>query len=397
MRPRHLIAIAAALLLFAGGLTGIMAAAQSGEGQQFAQQGRGDGGGRGRRGGGGGNGGGRGQPVVLDAAQLAALKAQYVAPKTVPHPADNAPSAARLALGQRLFFDPSISATGKLACASCHDARRGFSDGLERSIGVKGTPLARHTQTVINLAWSKIFFWDGRASTLEEQAVMPINTEDEMGMPHDLMVATLRLDPAYRRQFDAAYPGEGLGVATVGKALAVFERSLVFTNSPFDRWIAGDENAISEEAKQGFIQFNTRGGCFQCHSGWNFSDDGFNDIGIPTDDLGRFAIAPGKGTRHAFKTPSLRNVAERAPYMHTGQFASLRQVIRHYDDFERRASLSPKMRNVRVGRGANIIAFLETLTSPTPPELIRLQEELDRRLGLAPRATFSRAVQTTSR
>ena len=373
MRARFQIVVLAAGLVLGGALTGVVAFAQGVQGGQF--DGRGFGNGGGRRGGGGG----RGQPSALDPAQLETLKKQFVAPKTVPFPADNPPTPEKLALGQKLFFEPGISGSGQLACASCHDARHGFSDGEVRSIGVKGTPLARHTQTIVNMAWAKIFFWDGRAKTLEQQSVMPISTEDEMGMTHEVMTTKLRADAAYRRQFDRVFPGQGVNVDTVGKALAAFQRTLVFTDSPFDRWVAGDEDAISEQAKRGFVQFNTRGGCVQCHSGWNFTDDSFNDIGIPSDDVGRAGIQPGDGALHAFKTPSLRNVAERAPYMHTGQFSSLRQVLRHYDDdFVNRPSLSPKMRNVRVGRGADVIAFLETLTSPTPPELVRLQEALDR-------------------
>lgn len=326
---------------------------------------------------GGGRGGGRG-PVPLEPGQLAELKIHFVAPTAIPQPADNPTTPDKVALGQKLFFDPGLSANGRVACASCHDVRHSFTDGQPLSLGVKGERLARHTPTVINLAWSESFFWDGRARSLEQQAVMPIAEAKEMGMPHEVMVTRLQVDAEYRSLFQQAFPGERVSAATVGKAIAAFERTLQAAASPFDRWIAGDESAISESAKRGFVDFNTRAGCAQCHSGWNFSDGKFHDIGVRSDDVGRFAVEADEGLRHWFKTPGLRNIAERAPYMHTGELGSLDDVLRFYNrGFERRATLSPEMRNVRARGGRDIIAFLQTLTSPIPPALLRQQEALD--------------------
>jgi cytochrome c peroxidase len=340
--------------------------------------------------GGFGRGGGRGgrggpPPPPLDAAQMANLKARYVAPKEAPHPADNPATPAKVALGQKLFFDPGLSGNGKVACATCHDVRRAFTDGEAFSLGVKGERLARHTPTVINLAWSETFFWDGRAKTLEQQAVMPIADAKEMGMPHTVMVSKLQADGDYRDQFAKAFPVEQVSVTTVGKALAAFQRTLLYAQAPFDRWIAGDESAISENAKRGFVDFNGRAGCAQCHSGWNFSDGKFHDIGVRSEDAGRFGVVADAALRHWFKTPGLRNIAERAPYLHTGELASLNDVLRFYNrGFDRRrATLSPEMRNVRTRGGQDIVAFLRTLTSPTPPELVRLQEALDRQTKTA--------------
>jgi cytochrome c peroxidase len=328
--------------------------------------------------------GGGPPPIRLTPEQLSAMKSLYALPTLIPGPADNPATPDKIVLGQKLFFDPALSANGKIACASCHDARHGFTDGKGTSIGVKGERLARHTPTVINLAWSDSYFWDGRAKTLEQQAVMPIAEAKEMGMSHEMMVARLKKDADYARQFARAFPGEDVSTKTVGKAIAAFERTLVFTQAPFDRWIAGDETAISEAAKRGFIQFNTRAGCAQCHAGWNFTDGKFHDIGVRSDDVGRFGVEADESLKHWFKTPGLRNIAERAPYMHNGQTGSLGGVLQLYRDFARRPTLSPEMRNVRTGASRDIIAFLETLTSPTPPELIRLQEELDRKTQTSP-------------
>ena len=332
----------------------------------------------GRFGGRGGRGGRGGPPLTKE--QVDELKTHYIAPASSPDPAGNLSTPAKVALGQKLFFDPALSANGRIACATCHDARRAFTDGVALSLGVKGEKLGRHTPTVINLAWSEAFFWDGRAKTMEQQAVMPIANPDEMGMPHDVMVTRLKDSAEYRELFTRAFPGEGASVATVGKAIAAFERTLLYAAAPFDRWVAGDESAISEEAKRGFVQFNTGAGCAQCHSGWNFSDGKFHDIGLVSSDAGRFDVDKDESQRNLFKTPGLRNIAERGPYMHDGQLGSLNQVLRHYNRFQRRATLSPEMRNVRTRGSRDIVAFLQTLSSPTPPELVKLQEALDAKL-----------------
>jgi len=188
-----------------------------------------------------------------------------------------------------------------------------------------------------------------------------------MNMPLDKAVGRLRDIPGYRAAFARAYPGKPIDVDTMVGAIASYERTMVSGVAPFDKWVAGDANAVSDAAKRGFVLFNTKAHCAACHSGWRLTDDGFHDIGLPGADMGRSAIVPGLPIlEHAFKTPTLRNVAERAPYMHDGSIGTLAAVIDHYDHgYVDRASLSPEMRRAPLSatEKSDLIAFLQTLTS----------------------------------
>jgi cytochrome c peroxidase len=298
---------------------------------------------------------------------LAAMKAEYGRSTEIPTPADNAYSVERVRLGKALFFDPRLSGSGVLSCASCHNPLLGWADGLATGIGHKGTVLARHTPGIENLAWGGPYFWDGRAWTLEEQAKGPLQAEKEMNMPLASVVSLVSSLQGYRDAFAAAYPGEPITIGTIAKAIANFERTLVSAQAPFDRWIEGDERAISESAKRGFVLFNTKARCAVCHQGWRFSDDGFHDIGLKSDDKGRGQVIAGVvPLTYAFKTPGLRNVARTAPYMHDGSEKTLRDVIDFYDGrFVKRASLSTDMKelNLTAGEKNDLLAFLNTLSS----------------------------------
>ena len=187
-----------------------------------------------------------------------------------------------------------------------------------------------------------------------------------MNMSHEDAVERVAAIPAYARAFERAFPSEGVTIDTIGAAIATFERTLVSNEAPFDRWITGDDNAIGEAAKRGFVVFNTTAGCAQCHSGWRFTDDGFHDIGVETEDLGRGAIIPIPVLQHAFKTPTLRNVDQRAPFMHNGSEATLRDVVEFYDNgFERRESLSTMMRPLGLSdtEKDDLVEFMRALTS----------------------------------
>ena len=298
---------------------------------------------------------------------IAALKAEYKRPDAVPHPRNNTYSDAKVELGHKLFFDPRLSGPSTMSCASCHNPALSWSDGLPTAVGSAANVLARRSPTLLNLAWAEAMFWDGRATTLEEQAVGPILAPGEMNQSMPRLVAMLNGIPGYRDAFRAAFPTEPISATTIAKAIATFERTIVSVEAPFDRWIAGGETAIDEAAKRGFVTFNTKGHCSACHSSWRFSDDSFHDIGLPGADLGRGNVVAGvEPLRYAFKTPGLRNVALRAPYMHNGSIQTLTAVVRHYDQgFARRPSLSAEIYRLNLtGQEVDdLVAFMKTLTS----------------------------------
>ena len=295
------------------------------------------------------------------------IKQEYARPNNIPENPDNPLTDASIELGRKLFFEPRISASGLMSCASCHNPSLNWEDGLPTGVGHGHQKLSRSTPTILNAAWNKANFWDGRAETLEEQALGPIAAPREMNMPLAEMLEVLNTIPGYKKLFEEAYPDEGISEETVAKAIANFERTIVSGEAPFDRWIAGSEDAISEEAKRGFALFNTKANCSKCHSGWNFSDSSFHDIGLNTNDKGRGGFLGFDSMNHLFKTPTLRNVAERAPYMHNGSEATLEDAIDLYNKGGRvkRDTLSKDIvpLNLDGQEVEDLIAFLKTLSS----------------------------------
>jgi len=270
---------------------------------------------------------------TLSSDQVNELKEEFKRESEIPFPQVNQYSKSKYILGKKLFFDTNLSKTKDISCATCHIPQYGFEDGESLSIGVRGKKLQRHSQTTSNLAWGELFFWDGRASSLEEQVKGPLLNKDEMGLTEKEIINVIKSDSEYIKMFNDAFPREKASIETAAKAIATFERKLVSKPSSFDRWIEGDENAISKSAKRGFILFNEKANCAACHSGWRFTDDSFHDIGIDSNDLGRGKILKGiRAMRHAFKTPTLRNIAQRAPYMHNGSINSLIDVINFYNN-----------------------------------------------------------------
>jgi cytochrome c peroxidase len=304
-------------------------------------------------------------------AEVAPLREEFRRPHRVPEPADNAGTPARIALGKALFFDPRLSGSGIISCASCHNPSLGWADGLALGIGHGGKQLGRHTPTIIDTAFGEPYFWDGRAATLEEQAKGPLVSEAEMNMPPIDVINRVQGLAGYRDMFAAAYPGKPIDIDGIAKAIAAYERTIVSAKAPFDRWVDGDASAISDSAKRGLKVFTGKARCVNCHAGWRFTDDGFHDIGLASKDPGRGKLVPAiLQMQHAFKTPTLRNITDHAPYMHDGSVATLAQVVEHYDSgFVRRPSLDAEMVPLKLSpvEKQDLVAFMETLTSVDQP------------------------------
>lgn len=298
--------------------------------------------------------------------------AYYARPAAVPFPADNPFASAKAALGERLFHDPALSGAGDRACASCHEPGKGFQDGRAAADGLDGKPLGRRTPFIADAAWGERYFWDGRAASLEEQALGPVQNPREMNQTLDGLVKALTAKPDYAPLFAAAFPEDPrITAANVGKALATFERTILSGETAFDRWVAGDAKAVPDSAKRGFELFTGKAGCASCHSGWAFTDHAFHDIGLPGNDRGRGEILGEPTVDHAFKTPGLRNVGNRAPYMHDGSLATLEAVLDHYaGNYVDRPTLSPDLPRLTLTaeEKADLLAFLRSLdaTGPAP-------------------------------
>jgi cytochrome c peroxidase len=296
------------------------------------------------------------------------LRERYRRPVAIPFPADNPFSAAKLELGRTLFFDPILSGPGSHSCGSCHQPTLAWGDGRPRAVGVAQAPLALRSPTLLAVAWMPLLGWDGKFRDLESVAFTPITAAANMNLPEDALIERLSSIPGYLDAFTAAFGERGVTRRKIELALATFERSIVPGEAPFDRWIAGDETAIEAAAKRGFVIFNGKARCSACHSGHPLSDGSFHDIGTAEgSDIGRGRLFPtSMKLRYAFKTPTLRDVARRAPYMHDGSVATLEAVIDLYDrGGVARPSRSPLIAPLGLTQGEkqDLIAFLHTLTS----------------------------------
>ena len=292
---------------------------------------------------------------------------KYLRPMEVPQGKNNISTPERVELGKFLFFDPRLSGSNFISCATCHNPALGWSDGLPTAVGHGMKVLHRSTPTILNTAYQRFQMWDGRERTLESQAVGPIQADVEMAQPMDVLVEELEEISKYKEMFEAAYPGEGITEKTIGKAIAVFERTVVSTDSDFDRWLKGVKGAMSKEAIKGFEVFKGKANCVACHDGFNFSDNGFHNIGLrDMDDPGRFAIKPIKVLKGAFKTPTLRDVALTAPYMHNGAYNTLEEVVDHYNagGFENAGTLDPNMKPLKLSKKEKkqLVEFMKALT-----------------------------------
>lgn len=254
--------------------------------------------------------------------------------KPVPVPTDNPLTPEKVELGKLLYFDTRLSCDDTVSCASCHDPKKGWSNGTPFATGVRNQVGGRSAPTIINSAYSDLQFWDGRAHRLEGQALGPIQNPIEMDHKLDDCVAKLNKIPGYKQQFQKVF-GTDVTSENIAKAIASFERTILSGNAPYDKFKGGDMNALSAGAQRGMKIFFGKGHCSACHTGPNFSDFSFHNIGVgmkaAKPDLGRYEVTKVLGDKGAFKTPTLREVGRHAPYMHDGSIKTLEEVVEHYD------------------------------------------------------------------
>jgi cytochrome c peroxidase len=287
----------------------------------------------------------------------------------VPAPETNPLTRAKVSLGRELFFYRGLSADRSLSCASCHIKDHAFTDGKRSAVGVGGQVNARRTPAIVNRAWGRSFFWDGRAQTLEDQVLQPVLNPKEMGLKPAEIVDRVRDDAALRARMRDVFSRD-VEAEDVAKALSSYVRSIVSGDSPYDRFVAGDASALTSREQEGLKLFRGKANCIACHVGPNLTDERFHNTGTAwTDgrwtDQGRAAVSGDAADRGAFKTPSLREVASAAPYMHDGSLKTLGDVIDFYDRGGREnPALDAEIRPLRLTeseKGA-LEAFLRTLS-----------------------------------
>jgi cytochrome c peroxidase len=285
------------------------------------------------------------------------------------------PTPERVRLGRWLFFDKRISADGSISCATCHKPENAFSEDTPVSTGIRGQKGGRKSPSFVNLAWTLYphFFWDGRAASLEEQALGPIANPIEMGSTHDAMVSSLGKIKAYAGYFKEAFGDPTITKERVAKAIADYERTRMSGNSAWDRWQKKrDKTAVSEQVKKGHeLFFFGKAACNQCHLGQNFTDNSFHNLGVGYDpvagtfkDQGRYDVTGEEKDRGAFKTPTIRDVTKHPPYMHDGSLKTLREVVEFYNrGGTKNPQLDAKMKplNLTEDEIDALVAFMEAL------------------------------------
>lgn len=251
------------------------------------------------------------------------------------YPENNAHSNERVELGKLLYFDKRLSSDNTISCASCHDPAKGWSNDADVATGVGGKKGGRNSPTIINSAYSGAQFWDGRAVSLEEQALGPIQNPIEMNMTLEAVVKKLKAIKGYEQPFQAAFGDAEITPERIGRAIAAYERTILSGDAPYDRFKAGDKTALNESATRGMKLFFGKAVCSSCHAGPNFTDNAYHNVGVgmdqPNPDKGRAAISGLEGDTGAFKTPTLREIARTGPYMHDGSQKTLLDVVKHYN------------------------------------------------------------------
>lgn len=299
--------------------------------------------------------------VLLFAFSLTAHAGRLEPVNAAPVPRNNPQTPEKIELGKKLFFDRRLSGDGTTSCATCHNPEQAFADGLDISLSYPTTKNWRNSPTLINIAFYKYLFHDGRAKSLEEQALFPIMSAFEMNKNLDYLEEQIRVVPEYVEAFQKVFGGD-VTRENIAMAIAAFERTLVSFNSPLDRYLSGDTNALSEEAREGLEVFQKKGKCAECHFGGNLSDDKFHALHVPenpallndprvtatmrfvakvyhykdyknlTEDPGRYLITKNRKDWKAFRTPTLREISKTAPYMHNGVFKTLDEVIEFFNE-----------------------------------------------------------------
>jgi len=295
-------------------------------------------------------------------------------------PDNNPITAEKVTLGKLLYFDPRLSQDNTIACASCHDPFHGFTDPARTSKGVAGKLGGRNSPTVINRLFSKEQFWDGRAADLEDQAHGPLINPVEMAMPaHTDVVKSVKAIKGYSPYFQKAFGSGEVTMPRIAEAIAAYERTVLSGNSPFDRYMAGDKDALSGSAVRGMELFNGKANCKTCHTGFNFTDESYHNLGVGMDqatpDLGRYTITKAEADKGAFKTPTLRNINQTEPYMHDGSEVTLREVVEFYNRGGLKnpwLSKEIKPLNLTPAEVDDLVAFLDALTgevtNAVPPQ-----------------------------
>ena len=315
--------------------------------------------------------------LISSALYATADMKKWLRPAEVPQPKDNTITPERIELGKLLYFDTRLSANGKISCATCHHPKRGWTDlePVAKAIGAGRGP--RNSPVVLNTAYQKRQFWDGRARTLEKQALGPIEADVEMNMPLEVLIPKLNKIKGYTKLFKKAYPSSK-GTITkeyLAKAIATFERTVVSTIAPFDKYAMGNKKAISKEAITGFDLFQNKAHCMDCHDSFNFTDGSFHNIGLNDGqlqgkELGRYLTKRRAAWYGVFKTPTLRDITKSGPYFHDGSVKTLTEAVnicgnggRYKNDVKNKSTYIID-RNLSQSEISKIVAFLKTLEGP---------------------------------
>lgn len=297
-------------------------------------------------------------------------------------PPGNPQTSLKIQLGKQLYFDTRLSKDNTISCATCHNPALGWSDAGPTSVGINGQKGGRRAPPVCNSAYSLLQFWDGRAPSLEEQAKGPIDNPIEMGNSHDQMIRNVTDIPGYIEEFQHVYGTTIITLDMVADAIAAFERTVVTTDSPFDRYMKGDHSALTPLEKKGLEIFNGKGHCTACHWGPYFSDSRFHNLGVTeTDpnkpDLGRYVVTKNPSDKGAFKTPTIRDVALRAPYMHNGSEKTLEDVVELYNLGGRTGDPNLDPLIVPLGLSAQekkaLVAFMKRPMTSSNPEVANVK------------------------